>query len=390
MPLLASAICCCSSNAACVSPLLMSTLESSRPDLSSSSMPVLMTLTAMPLATPPALYPPMPSARTARPDSPSTNTESSLCVRTIPGWERLATSRGPCPLIVRPPPRQACRAVKNGCRLGPSAASLRCAERQGESRPRNGNEVANEWPARRARRFVDWNASRFLRRSTTPGKRPPHPDHQRQAHGRRERGKLRCVRGKPRCYPRILDHHFTGDIAKQAAPRQPQTGNARDQAHDDLASEHHDRNADDQSENDQRNVALGGSGDAHDVVEAHDQIGDDDGPNGGKQPVAGLDVVFAALPLGDQLYADPQQQRAADQLEVGIPKQVHREKSQHNAQDDRPEYATEDAVLALPPRQIAASECDHHRVVPRQQDIDQDDLQRRKPELRRTEFHHVI
>ena len=38
-------------------------------------------------------------------------------------------------------------------------------------------------------------------------------------------------------------------------------------------------------------------------------------------------------------------------------------------------------------RQVAAGERDHHRVVARQQDVDDDDLERRDPELRRAEFH---
>src|SRR5512143_1645905 len=92
MPLFAAAICCWSRSAACVSPVPTSTFDSSRPDLSSGSNPLLMTFTAMPLATSPALYPPMPSASTARPASPSTKTESSLCERTIPGCERMAQS----------------------------------------------------------------------------------------------------------------------------------------------------------------------------------------------------------------------------------------------------------------------------------------------------------
>src|SRR6202521_5703394 len=36
--------------------------------------------------------------------------------------------------------------MKKGYRWGPSAASLRCAERQGEGRPHNGHELANKSP----------------------------------------------------------------------------------------------------------------------------------------------------------------------------------------------------------------------------------------------------
>src|SRR5262249_45205455 len=49
--------------------------------------------TAIPLATSPALYPPMPSASTARPISGSAAMLSSLCERTMPGCVAVAISR---------------------------------------------------------------------------------------------------------------------------------------------------------------------------------------------------------------------------------------------------------------------------------------------------------
>src|SRR5262249_51193603 len=53
-----------------------------------------------PLATSPALYPPIPSASTTRPFSPSEAIESSLCARTIPGSVQLAISSAPDKVIV--------------------------------------------------------------------------------------------------------------------------------------------------------------------------------------------------------------------------------------------------------------------------------------------------
>src|SRR6185295_17436394 len=55
----------------------------------------MITVVAMPLATSPALYPPMPSASTTRPFSPSDAIESSLWARTIPGSVQLAISSAP-------------------------------------------------------------------------------------------------------------------------------------------------------------------------------------------------------------------------------------------------------------------------------------------------------
>ena len=53
----------------------------------------MITVVAMPLATSPALYPPMPSASTTRPFAASAAIESSLCERTMPGSVQLAISR---------------------------------------------------------------------------------------------------------------------------------------------------------------------------------------------------------------------------------------------------------------------------------------------------------
>src|ERR1041385_2796207 len=55
---------------------------------------------AMPLATSPALYPPMPSASTTRPWSPSEAIESSLWDLTIPGSVQLATSSAPDKVMI--------------------------------------------------------------------------------------------------------------------------------------------------------------------------------------------------------------------------------------------------------------------------------------------------
>src|SRR5260221_13581950 len=53
----------------------------------------MITVVAIPLATSPALYPPMPSASTTNPLAASAATESSLCDRTMPGSVELVISR---------------------------------------------------------------------------------------------------------------------------------------------------------------------------------------------------------------------------------------------------------------------------------------------------------
>ena len=93
--------------------------------------------------------------------------------------------------------------------------------------------------------------------------------------------------------------------------------------------------------------------------------------------------MFATFLFGNQLDPNPQQKRPADELEIGIHQQTHREKRQYQAQPDRAQDAPEYPEPALPPRQIAAGERDHHGVVSRQQDVHHDDLCDCNQELRR-------
>ena len=121
---------------------------------------------------------------------------------------------------------------------------------------------------------------------------------------------------------------------------------AFDQAHDDLAAEHDDRNADDQAEHDQRHIALRRRGDRHHVVEAHHQVGDQDRPARQTAVVARIDVVLAAVLLADELYADPEQQHRADELEVRILEQAHGKEREHDPQQHGTHHAPENALSA--------------------------------------------
>src|SRR5207237_7706716 len=106
------------------------------------------------------------------------------------------------------------------------------------------------------------------------------------------------------------------DITKQTTTAQHQHREALDQTHDDLAANDDDRDADDESEYDQRHVALGCGGYRHDVVETHDQVRDDNRPHGREQAITRLHLVFAAVVLRDQLDADPDEQRSSHKLEL--------------------------------------------------------------------------
>src|SRR5439155_18184715 len=187
-------------------------------------------------------------------------------------------------------------------------------------------------------------------------------------------GDLGRVRRDPRLQRGVLDHHLARDVPQQTPARQHEYGEARDQAHDDLATDDDDWNAGDEPEHDEQPIAFCRCGDAHDVVETHDEIGDDDRPHRGHQPVAGLDFVLAAFVLGDQFDTDPEQQRAPDQLEPGISEQAHREEREHDPQRDRAEHAPEDALAPLTLPQVPTGKRDDDRVVARQQNVDENDL----------------
>src|SRR6266542_2291138 len=308
----------------------------------------------------------MPSASTASPASPSTKTESSLCVRTIPGWERLATSRETRSLIG---PRSSWRPAECSLRVRwgrPSAASVRRSCRQRERPP----SMRDRSPA-------------------PPGEPKAHGDDGGESERRHDPGDLGSVRRDPRLQRRVLDHHLARDIPQQTSAREHEYREARDQAHDDLAADDDDRNAGDEPEHDEQPIAFCRRRNAYDVVETHDEVGDDDRPYRRQQPVAGLDLVLATVVLGDELDPDPQQQRPADQPEPGICEEAHREEREHDPEHDRAEHAPEDALPPLPLRQVAAGKRDDDRVVAGQQDVDEDDLDDCKPELRCSQFNHA-
>src|SRR6185437_15143911 len=187
---------------------------------------------------------------------------------------------------------------------------------------------------------------------------------------------------------RIVDDELAGDEAEQTAAGDDENREALDQPHDELRAADDERHADDEPENEQQQVSPRRGRDAEDVVDAHHEIGDDHRSHGGEQPVAPLHAVTAlAALLGNQLDANPHQQRAADDLQIRELQQADGEEREDDAQDDRADRTPEHAPAPLSWRQVAARERDHHRVVARQQDIDDDNFESRKPELRRSDIH---
>src|SRR5690242_10855219 len=149
----------------------------------------------------------MPSASTARPASPSTKTVSSLWERTIPGWDRLATSRG--------------------------------------ERPLEGTEER-----------AAWVQAEFSGKPSAPGVRAPRAppvlhgpgegDHQHDAGDRAHPVGPVSLRGDPGGHRGIAHDEVTRQVAEQPAAGHDQDGHALDDLHDELRAEHDQRNADEQ------------------------------------------------------------------------------------------------------------------------------------------------
>lgn len=121
-------------------------------------------------------------------------------------------------------------------------------------------------------------------------------------------------------------------------------------------------------------------GDRDDVVEAHHRVGDDDGADRAPEVAGALDAAAVLVLRHDQLDADPQQQQAADQLQVGEGHQLDDEDREDDPEDDRTGGSREDRLVAILLRQIARSQRDHDRIVAGEDDIDADDLAERGPE----------
>ena len=82
-----------------------------------------------------------------------------------------------------------------------------------------------------------------------------------------------------------------------------------------------------------------------------------------------------------QLNTYPEQQRCADKLEVGVLEQRNGKDRQHNTHEDGGARTPGDGLLLLVRRQRPGRQGDHHRIVPRQHDVHDNDLEQRNPEI---------
>jgi hypothetical protein len=80
-----------------------------------------------------------------------------------------------------------------------------------------------------------------------------------------------------------------------------------------------------------------------------------------------------------QLDANPHEEHGTNQFEVWHAQQGERERNQDDAQDDSANRTPDDAFDALRWRQAATSQGNDNRVIPTQQNVNDDDLTKRGP-----------
>ncbi|KAG1086867.1 hypothetical protein G6F40_013847 [Rhizopus arrhizus] len=133
---------------------------------------------------------------------------------------------------------------------------------------------------------------------------------------------------------------------------------------------------------------LGRAGDGDHVVQAHHEVGDDDGLDRGGDGCPALHVAMRIVFRNQELDADPDEQQAAHDFQERDRQERQCESDQHDTQDDGARGAPQDALHALLGGQIATSQRDHDGVVAAQQDVDEDDLEYRCPTQRLEKLKH--
>jgi len=179
-------------------------------------------------------------------------------------------------------------------------------------------------------------------------------------------------------------------VAQQAAAGDHDDWKTGHQDHDELGAEHYQGNADQQAEDDQRRIALCRCRDGNRIVQAHHGVGDDDGPDRAPKRTGGLDITTVAVVSLDEFPANPEQEKTADQLEIGdLHKLIDDQNEDHPEQDGAAgaDHDGRELVLLL---EIAAGQRDNERVVAGKNDIDEYDLRQTGPEGWRKLESHVV
>src|SRR6267378_214160 len=196
---------------------------------------------------------------------------------------------------------------------------------------------------------------------------------------------------QPALERRVGHQHLAGDPADQRTANRYDDREAFHKLQQQRGAEDDQRDRDGETEDQQEDAATRRGRHGDDVVQAHDQVGDEDSLDGGEELVARRDLRVVVLGH-QQLHADPEQQQAADDLEPGKGEQRHREQREEDPHHDGGPRTPDDRLRLLLPGQRARGERDHHRVVARQDDIDADDLSQSDPEFGGSQIfeHHLF
>ena len=180
----------------------------------------------------------------------------------------------------------------------------------------------------------------------------------------------------------VAGHGFTSHPADQRSAQHHDGREALHQLDHQRGAKDHQRNADGQTQNQQHHIAARSGRHGNHVIQAHDQIGQQDGANGGHHALLGnIARLFSLVFTLEQTHANPQQQQAANDFHKRQLHQLGRHHGESNTQHHRSARAEHDGFLLLLGRQATGRQRDHHRVVSRKNDVDPDDLEQADPEI---------
>src|SRR3990170_7251269 len=140
------------------------------------------------------------------------------------------------------------------------------------------------------------------------------------------------------------------------------------------AGPHDERDAEPQPEKQKEHVPFRRPGDRQHIVQAHDDIRDDDQLD--RLPdVSRFPDFFLLVSLHQELHRDPGDQRSADEFQEGDFQHLRREKGASHPQEHRGSRAQDDPPLSLLPLKTLDRHGDHDGIVSRQDQVDHDDAQ---------------
>ena len=179
----------------------------------------------------------------------------------------------------------------------------------------------------------------------------------------------------------IAGDGFTTHPSNQGSAQHHDDGETLHELDHEGAAKDDQRNADGQAQHQQHHVALRRSRHGDHVVEAHHQVGNEDGANGGHQAAIGLGLALFLLVVAEQLKTNPQQQADAHDLQERKLQQLGRHHRQQDPQNHGGAGAPEHGFLLLMGGKGPGGQRDDHRVIARKNDVDPDDLHQADPEI---------